>query len=471
MTRKSTVLLLTLYVAALGARLADPRDMSFPMRLDFTPHEVERRTLSNGIEVFFIEDHELPLVDVTVSVRAGERRVETPKAGLAEILAYVIVEGGSRTCSRRVFQDSLEKLGASFYARTGAENSSFNLHLLASHVDALLPLAASAVREPALPEEDIVINKKQYLASYLGRNQEPSSVAGRVFSKLIYGSRSPSAREVTPQTLARINRGELQKFHRANFRPTLAMIGVAGDFDPTLMLELLERCFGSWQEPASQPSEELPLVDASAAPGVYLVQWPGAVQSDIRMGYLGLRRDDPRYPASRILSEIYGASRFSRLYYEIRDKRGYAYVASGYVSSGFETPGLFSGVTMTRSQNTLETVDIMLGVVKSLKTEGITADELKLAKSSWLAAFPSYYAESNEVLLDRMNYAAHGYPVDFWDKMPGRVEPLTREEVSDFARDFLKPESLIFLVVGDTAAFDGSLSRFGEVHVLDKEVW
>lgn len=468
---KTSLLALLVCTAVLSAKLSDPRQMSFPMRLEFTPHEVERFTLSNGIEVFFIEDHELPLVDITVSVRAGERRVLASQAGLVEILAGVAARGGSRAFPKRAFQDSLERLGASFYGWAGAENSSFTLHLLSDHVRALLPLAASAILEPALPDDEIDLLKRQYIAGYRSRNQEPSDVAGRVFSKLVYGSQSPLAREVTPQTLGLIDRKKIEEFHLANYRPSLTMIGVSGDFEPKVMLELLERCFGSWQEPRAEPFEELPLVSTSAAPGLYFIQWPEAVQSDIRMGYLGLRRDDPQYPESRILSEIYGASRFSRLYYEIRDKRGYAYVASGYVSSGFEAPGVFSGMTMTRSQNTIDAVDIMLGVVSSLSAEGITDAELKLAKESWLAAFPSYYAEPEQVLLDRMNYAAHGYPVDFWDKMPERVKPLIREQVSSFARDFLKPDSLIILVVGDTAAFDGSLSRFGEVHVLDKEVW
>jgi zinc protease len=465
-----TVLSALLLVSfASGVKVKDPRDLTFPTRLAFTPQTVERRKLSNGIEVFLVEDHELPLVDVTVFIQAGERRVPATKAGVAEVLADVISEGGSKAVASRLFADSLRKLGASFGANAWSEGASFRLNLLSEHLEDLLPLVSGAIREPALPEAQLDLNKQQYLSNYNSRNLEPDDVANRVFSKLVSGQESPAAREITPATLKQINRKLISDFHASNYRPSLAMIGVSGDFNPDTMLELLERCFGNWKEPKSEPWEKEPLIDAGAPAGVYLVQWPGAVQSQIFMGYHGIDRDDPAYSASRLLSLIFGGKDFSRLNREVREKRGLAYLVTGFISSGFEHEGMMEAICMTKSQSTVEAAEVMTGIIRDLKNKGVSDDELKRARDNWFASFPAYYEDPRAVLSDKMTYALHGYPIDFWDRMPEKVEPVTTADVNAFAARFMNADSLVILVLGDTASFDGSLSKLGKVTVIDPE--
>jgi len=471
MTRRIIAAVLFLSASLFGIKLKDPRTMEFPARLEFTPHEVERFRLSNGIEVFLVEDHEFPLVDVVFRIDAGERRVDAEQAGLADILADLVVEGGSKAVPKRVFQDSLERFGASFRGSAGPKQASFTLHLLSEHIDDLLPLAVGAIREPTLPDEQLELNKNQRRTAYRARNSEPTAVAGRVLRKLCYGKDSPSARETAPATLDRIDLESLTKFHQTCYRPSLTMIGVVGDFDPKVMLEELERCLGDWQEPEVKPPDESPLYTDPASPGVYLVPWPGSVQSGIYMSHKGLLRDDPRYPASRLFCEVYGGSWYARLRKAIRVEHGLAYVVSGHVSSGFEEPGIFGTVCLTKSESTLQATRLMLGVMDDLRTQGITQRELELAKQSWLASFPAHYAEPEQVLRDRMNYAAHQYPIDFWDKLPDKIEPLTREDVNSFAAGFIKPRDLIIVILGDSTAFDDSLSKLGEVTIIDPEVY
>lgn len=469
MTRKITSILLVSLSLALGAHLNDPRTMEFPARLRFTPPEVDRFTLSNGIEVFFVEAHEFPVVDVSLFIRAGEKQVSAERAGMASILADLIAEGGSKAVPKRAFEDSLERVGATFSGNAGNDNAQFTLHLLSEHVGGLLPLVVGAIREPALPESQIELNKNQRRTSYQARNNEPSGVAGRVFRKLYYGEDSPLAREVTPATLNRIDLEDLVDFHQACYRPSSTMIGVVGDFDPEAMLEELERSLADWQEPEIEPCDEVPSYTDPASPGLYLVHWPGSVQSSIRMGHKGLRRDDPNYPASRLFSEVYGGRRYARLRQEIRVERGLAYVVSGYISSDFEAPGVFGTLCLTKSETTLQAARLMRGIMNDLRTQGITRRELELARSSWLASFPAQYAEPAQVLGDRMNYAAHDYPIDFWDKLADKVEPLTCEDVNRFAAGFIKPRDLIIVILGDTTAFDGSASELGEVTMIDPE--
>ncbi|MBN2378476.1 insulinase family protein [candidate division WOR-3 bacterium] len=471
MSRRIAVLLFSLSLTWGTAEIKDPRSMDFPPRLEFTPHEVTRFTLSDGVQVFFVLDHELPIVDVHFLVKAGEDRVPADCAGLAEILADLIVDGGSKRFPKYVFQDSLDRFGVSFTGYAGTDQAVFNLHLLSEHIPHLLPLVVDAIRAPALPQNQLKLCRKQYLTDYEGRNDDPKYIASRVFYKLLYGKQSPEAREVTPSCLENITTKKIKGFHQATYRPSDIMIGVEGDFDPKEMLDLLERCLGDWQEPNLESYPESSLYINPASPGVYLVQWPGSVQSSIYMGHKGLVRSDPGYPESRLLVEVYGGGWYSRLLHEIRIERGLAYAVSGSISSGFEEPGEFEGMCLTKSEKTLEASKLMLGIISELKTEGITQHELELAKDSWLASFPSYYEDPGEVLYDRMDYAGHGYPIDFWDELPDKIEPLTREDVNRFASEFLNPEELIILVVGDTTSFDGSVSELGQVTIIDPEVY
>ncbi|GEM_PF-2644295 len=450
-----------------AAKLKDPRNMTFPVRLDFTPNEVERATLSNGIEVFLIPNHELPLLDVNILVQAGEQRVAAENSGLSELLANMIIEAGGKEITKKSFEDSLYRVGASFDYSSDFESISFKLHMLSKDAASLIPLVAGAIRKPSLPASQLELNKRQYITAYQARNSEQDNVAQRVFKKLIYGTESAEAREITPENLKTITIERLNKYHKANFRPSLVMIGVTGDFEPKVMLELLEASFGNWIEPQEPAWKKSSRYVNPAPPGVYLIPWPGSVQANIRIGYKGILRNDPRYPASRLFVEIYGGGWFSRLHDEIRENRGLAYVTLAYLSSKFSEPGIFAAISMTKTAKSLEALSLMIDIMRNMKNSGITTQELELAKQNWLASFPSHYEYPTAVLYDRMNYAIHDYPIDFWDKLPDRIEPLTKKDINEFARDFLHPESLRILILGDTNYFDGSLSQFGKVTIID----
>lgn len=470
MIKRITLVLPAMLSITWGIKTEDPRSMDFPLRIDFSPREVQRTTLSNGIEVFLVEDHELPLIDVIFSVRAGESRVPFEEAGLADLLVDLIVEGGSKEVSNQRFHDSLANFGATFEASYGGVRySEFNLHMLAEHTGALLPLVFDAILHPALPQEKLEISKGRYLTAYQGRNTEPSSVAWRIYSKLLYGNNSPMSREVTPRVLENISVDKLKGFHNLNYRPDLTMIGMVGDFDSEEMVDLLEELLGDWRETVEEPTPELDIITNTADPGVYYVHWPGAVQTNIRMGYLSFLRDDPRYPGALLFSEIYGASRFSRMRLVVREKHGLSYSPYGWVSAGLSIPGSFGTSVLTKSESTNEAVRLVFKIIDELRTDGITDEDLMLAKSSWLASFPEHYSEAEDVLHDRMLYARYGYPLDFWDRLPDKVEPLTREDVNDFAAGFLEPEKLIILVLGDSTGFERFISELGKVTVIDPE--
>jgi zinc protease len=125
--------------------------------------------------------------------------------------------------------------------------------------------------------------------------------------------------------------------------------------------------------------------------------------------------------------------------------------------------------TGTKTETTVDAIKLMLSITEETKAEGVTEEELAQAKSSWLASFPSYYQEPEQVLLDRMRYAKHDFPLDFWDKLPDKIEPLEVSDVNAFAARFLEPEKLIILVLGDSTSFDGSLSELGDITVIDPE--
>jgi len=454
-------------ISAGKVKLEDPRSLEFSDEAIFIPKEIEQETLTNGITVFLAENHELPLVDIFVAVRAGEARVSADAAGLSEILAYMIVEGGSDKVKARSFRDSLESFGASFTVQAGSKYTDFSLHMLAKHVSALLPLAADAIRFPALPQQQLEINRRQYHSSYQGRNNDPSSVASRVYWKLLYGKESPAAREITPSALERITKESLAGFHVKNYRPSNVIVGVAGDFEKDEILELLERNLGDWEEPRIEPDPELDMVAEPAEPGIYLVNWPQAVQTNIWMGYLSFLRKDPRYPHALLFSDIYGSSRFSRMRLVVREKHGLSYSPYGWISGGLTVPGTFSTSVATKSTRTIEALKLLNEIIEDLRTNGVSREDLLLARKSWIHSFPARYSTHSKVLKDRMLYARYSYPLDFTDSLPRRIKSLTSEDMANFTSGFLSHEDLIILVVGDSSSFDGSLVELGEVEMID----
>jgi zinc protease len=468
MMARAFVLGLCLGVAIPAAAQKHYKDLAYPPLRELVIPEVERVQLANGLTLYLLEDHSLPKIEGMMLVRTGSRLEPSDKVGLTSILGQVIRTGGSTSRSGEEVDRILENAGASVETGIGLSSGSASLFALEEHFPLVLEILADLVRSPALPEDKIELAKVQERTSIARRNDDVSEVAGRELAKLLYGPESPYGRVPEYADIAAITRDDLVAFHKKYFQPNRVFLGLWGDFDAREARSLVERHFGSWPRPQADPGKDpVPAVDRKAARIVALAEKDDVNQTQIRIGHLGGRIDDPDYFALSVMGEILGGGFSSRLFQTIRTQRGLAYHASAAWRAAYDFPGTFIAASSTKSESTVETIRGIVEEIERIVREPVSEEELRLAKDSILNSFVFNFDGKGEIVSRLMTYDYYGYPRDFLSTYQKRVEEVTAEEVQRAARKHVHPESLVVLAVGRDDDFDAPLSTLGEVVTLD----
>ncbi len=431
--------------------------------------EYTRFELDNGIVVYLMEDHELPLVSGTAMFHTGERLEPGEKVGLASITGEVMRTGGTRSHPGDTLNEILERRAASVETGIDAVTGSASFNVLSEDLDEVFGLFAEVIREPALPQDKIDFAKNQRRGGIARRNDDPGSIAGREFQKLVYGEDSPYARIVEYETLANVTRVDVEGFYQQYFHPNNMLLGIVGDFDSEAMRSRIESQFGDWQRgPELNVREQLPQV-AQAQAGVFMVDQPQLTQSYIQVGHLGGRLDNPDHAALSVLNEAMNGFG-GRLVNEVRSRQGLAYVVYAYWSPRFDYPGTFIGGGQTRSDATVPFIRSVLAEIEKVRTSPLTDNELRRAKDSVLNAFIFNFQSPDQMLARLMRYEYYDYPQDFIFRYQQEVAETTTAEVLQAAQTHLKPDQIVTLVVGNAAEIQPPLSSLGpniEVTQLD----
>ncbi|MEB3213740.1 MAG: pitrilysin family protein, partial [Leptolyngbyaceae bacterium] len=316
--------------------------------------------------------------------------------------------------------------------------------------------------------------KNQIRGSIARRNDDPGSIAQREFNKLIYGADSPYARTAEYATLANITRDDVVSFHQDYFYPSNMLLSIYGDFEPTEMRSLIEQTFGAWQNPAntaaSSPSPaSLEPVTQQTSGGVFLVDQPQLTQSSILFGHLGGERDNPDYPELTVMNQVLNGLG-GRLLNEVRSRQGLAYSVYAFWAASYDYPGIFIAGGDTRSDATVPFVESTIAELEAIQQTPITEAELAQAKDSVINSFVFNFQSPSQVLDRVVRYDFYDYPEDFIFQYRRDVEATTVEDVQRVAQEYLKPENLVILVVGNEEAIAPPLSQLpngDEVITLD----
>jgi zinc protease len=445
------------------------KDLDYPPLRELVVPNVERVELPNGLALYLLEDHALPKVEGVMLVRTGARLEPKEKVGLASVLGQVLRTGGSTHRTGEEVDRLLENAGASVETQIGVSSASAAIFALKEHLPLVLEVLAELVRDPALPEDKIELAKVQERTSIARRNDDVSEIAGREFGKLLYGADSPYASVPEYAGIESITREDLVRFHRDNFHPNRIRLGLWGDFDSSEVRALVERHFGSWAK-ADAGSAAVPPVAAKSGRVIAFVEKDDVNQTQIRIGHLGGRIDDPDYFALSVMTEILGGGFSSRLFQTIRTQRGLAYHASARWGAAYDYPGTFVAASSTKSESTVETIRGILEEIERMRNEPVTEEELRIAKDGILNSFVFNFDGKGEIVGRLMTYDYYGYPRDFLSTYQKSVERVTVEEVQRAASKHLHPESLVVLAVGRDDDFDAPLSTLGDVHTIDVSI-
>ena len=432
---------------------------------------IQKQALSNGIPVWIVERHGVPVVQINLIVKAGSAADPASKFGLAGLTAAMLEEGAG-TRDGLAIADAIDYLGADLSTSSTYDASFVNLHVpVARMADALAIMADIALR-PTFGQKDLDRLREERLAGLRQTRDNPSAIAAVAFPLMVYG---PSHRYGigmmgTGETLPSFTTGDLRQFHAAEYRPDHAALVVVGDVTPASVLPALERQFGGWKAggPAS-PARGVADAPQLKARQVYIVDKPGAAQSQIRIGCVGVARSTPDYHALQVLNTILGGSFTSRLNQNLRETHGYSYGAN----SGFDmrlAAGPFFAGAGVQTDKTAESITEFFNELNGI-LKPVPADELAKAKNYVALRFPNAFETTRAIAGQLTQMIVYSLPDDYFATFVQKVQAVTGQDLSRVAAKYIQPDKLAVVVVGDRQAIEAKVKalNLGQVTALKVE--
>jgi zinc protease len=444
------------------------KEIKYPTLGKLNIPQPERIELPNGMVVYLLEDHTLPLVNVSAMVRAGSRWEPINKAGLASITGTVMRTGGTKTRSGDELDEELDRLGASVETFVGDDSGGGSVSVLKEDADRGLSILADLLRNPKFPDDKIELAKIAQRDAIARRNDDPAGIAFREFSRVLYGKDTPYGHITEYKTIKAIDRDDLVNFHKQFFQPENVILGAWGDFDAADMRGKIERAFGSWPR-GGRPKPTPPEVDPAARTraGIYSVNKEDVNQSWVMVGGLGGRRDDPDFYALTVMSGVLGGGFASRLFSHVRSQQGLAYAVFSDWGAGWDHPGIFIAAGGTKSETTVQMLTSIRKELSDIASGGVTDDEVGRAKDAILKGFAFEFDSTGKIVRRIMSYEYYGYPADYLQRYTDNIGKVTKADVERVARQYLNNDKFVVLVMGHEKDFDKPLSTLGQVTPID----
>ncbi|HJQ34954.1 MAG TPA: pitrilysin family protein, partial [Pyrinomonadaceae bacterium] len=424
----------------------------------------ERRTLSNGLEVLVVRHSELPIVNFNLVVKMGAAGDPAGQAGLASLTADMLDEG-TKTRSSLEISDQLADIGSFMGVSAGWDSSTANMLTLKRHLDRALDIYSDVLLNPAFPDKELARLRDQRMTGFRQRRDDPNQIANIVYSGLLYGKEHPYGRALTGDeaSLGAITGADVRKFYETFYRPNNATLIVVGDTTADEIAPKLEKAFGKWEK------AHVPAVDVSAAPvqrdkpALYIVDRPGSAQSVIYAGHVGVPRSNPDYFPLLVMNNLLGGGFVSRINLNLREDKGYTYGARS-VFDFRRGSGPFTAIAPVQTAVTKESVIELMKELRGVRGEiPVTPQELEYAKQAIIRGFPRTF-ETPSQIADRLEtVVTYGLPDTYFNSYIERVQAVTLEDVNRVANQYLRPDRMAVVIVGDRAKIEQGLRSLDDL--------
>jgi zinc protease len=432
--------------------------------------EVQRATLSNGLEVVLAERSDLPLVRMQLLVDAGFAADPATRPGLASMTANMLDEGTESRSSLEISEE-LALLGASIGSGANLDLNTVSLSALKENLAPSLELYVDVVQNPSFPESELERQRRQRLAGIQQEKARPMSMAMRSLPPLLYGTdhaySQPLTGSGTAASVQAMTRQDLQGFHQTWYLPDNSTLVVAGDVTLAELMPQLEAAFGGWKQ-GNAPAKNLAIVSAPSAARVFILDKPGAPQSVVLAAQLIPPTANPDEVAFETMNTVLGGAFISRINMNLREDKHWSYGASSFAwdAAGQRPFVVYAAVQTDKTAESLQEIRNEIEAIRGPRP--VTEDELTKAVDNITLSLPGSWETINSVSGSLTEIVRFGLPDDHFDTYADEIRGVSAEEASAIARQFLDPERMVWVVVGDRAEIEDKIRElgFGEVQVL-----
>ena len=436
-----------------------PKDVQFP---DYTD-----TILPNGINLLVIENDKIPAVSIRLVFKNAGSYFDNGKFGLSSLTAELLTKG-TKNRSASEIADEIDFVGGNLNSGSDWDGSYVSLSLLKKHLATGLEVLADVVLNPVFSEEEISRVKEQRISSIIQGKDDAGNLSDKMFNKVLFGSH-PYAfpAEGTEESVNNMEKTDFETFYRNHYNPQDLVLAFVGDITKDEAVEIVNRYFNKWDEKPERISDiTLYLLNDTKPNSVYIVDKPGAVQSNIRVGHIGISRNNPDFVAVIVMNTILGGYFGSRINYNLREKHGFTYGArSGYNTRIY--PGDFSVDTDVRNEVTDTSITIIIEELRKIINEEVTDEEIETVKNYLTGIFPLQLETPNAVASRVINLKLYDLPKNYYSKYISSISSITKQDIMEAARKYLKPDRLYIVVSGDSGALKDKLNKFGPVEVFD----
>jgi zinc protease len=416
------------------------------------------KTLANGLQVIAVSHHEQPAVSLRLIVRAGAAQDPEGRPGVAALVA-TLLDQGTTTRSAEQIANAIDSIGGALGTGAGSDLSFIQAIVMKDSLNFALDLVSDVAQRPAFAPEEIERQRQQSLSGMRVSYDDPEFLANIVFDRLVYGFHPYGRPQAgTPETLAALTRNDLAAYHKKWFGANNAILAIVGDVTPEEAFAGAERAFGGWTQSAAEVVK--PIEPPPPTRRVVVIDKPGAVQTEIRVGNLAIPRKNDDFMAMDLAAKVLGGEGANRLHRVLRSERGLTYGASADFNA-LKQSGDIVAQTNTRSETTGETLRLMIDEVSKLLRERVGERELDGAQEYLTGSFPLTIETPSQIALQILNAVFFGLNMNDLQTYRERVDAVTVDDVQRVARSYLHPDKLTIVLVGDASAFVKQLPGAG----------
>jgi zinc protease len=435
-------------------RFTQPKGGADPQ---FALPSIQKTKLKNGLDVWLVRQSELPIVSMNLIVKTGSTADPKTMSGLASMTSSLL-DSGTKKRSAVDIANEVQSIGANLNTGSGWDSSNINMQTLTKNLDKALDIFADVSLNPTFPADEFTKYQRRTLIGLLQRKDNANAIAGVAYDKILYGADHPYGISITENSVKAMKREDAAKFYETYFRPNNSTLVVVGDIDLKTLTGKLETAFADWKT-ADVPNTSVSNAAQRDKAMIYVVDKPGAAQSIINIGQIGVSRDNPDYFPLQVMNSILGGQFSARVNMNLREDKGYTYGAR----TGFsfrKGAGPFSASAGVQTAVTKESVVEFMKELNGIRGAiPVTQEELEYNKQSLIRRFPAGFETTNQIAGQLSNLVIYDLPDSYFNEYIAKINAVKLEDVNRVANKYLSPDKMAIVIVGDKSVIEPKLKE------------